>query len=264
MINVVHWQCSENNWGDAIVPFIAKKLSGQDIKSLLCSDEGKEQRYAIVGSINQLLSSDNTIIWGTGFISESSILKVVPKKICAVRGPLTQAKFLNAGISCPDVYGDPALLMPRFYSPSIKKRYKYGIIPHYVDANNDWVLKHKDNPDVKIIRISNDDNFEVLSHRFINDLLGCETILSSSLHGLIVADAYGIPSYWLEISNNVIGNGFKFRDYFLSVGRPVVEPIKPIVSTSLEELSNNFYQYKIDIDLDKLLTACPFKYVNNF
>lgn len=51
-------------------------------------------------------------------------------------------------------------------------------------------------------------------------------ILSSSLHGLVVSDAFGIPNQWLEFSDNVVGAGFKFRDYADGIGRTAMTPVK--------------------------------------
>lgn len=257
MLKIVHWKCRRNNWGDAIAPYIAKKISGQQIESVTGVDASTDIRYSVTGSINQWLRNDNTIIWGTGFISESSISYIKPKEVRAVRGPLTREKYLKFGIECPEVYGDPALLMPIFYSPNIKKKYKYGIIPHYIDSDNNWIKKYKNNPDVKIIDITHSSETEVFNHRFINEILECETIFSSSLHGIIAADAYGIPAHWIELSKGVIGEGFKFNDYFMSVNRPIVKPF--LINESTEIVNLDLYEYKTEIDLNKLLNACPFK-----
>jgi pyruvyltransferase len=257
MIKIVHWKCRRNNWGDGIAPFIANKLTNKKIESITGTEGGNQIRYTVTGSINQWLTNDNTIIWGTGFISATSELKITPRKICAVRGPLTRDKFIKAGIDCPEVYGDPALLMPRFYKPKISKKFKYGIIPHYIDYNHDWVKKYHNDPNVKIIDITHSSESELFTHRFIDEILECEIIFSSSLHGLIAADAYNVPSYWLELSDKVVGNGFKFEDYFRSVNRPLNSPIRPLISDDIN--SFHTYEYNININLDKLISACPFK-----
>ena len=95
---------------------------------------------------------------------------------------------------------------------------------------------------------------------FVDEIKKCDVILSSSLHGIICGDAYGIPSYWIELSDKVIGNGFKFLDYFLSVKRKEKGPIVIEEKTKIEEIcSCKFNDYKIDIDLDLLYNACPFR-----
>lgn len=259
MVNIVHWKCRRNNWGDAIANFIANKISNQKVKWYHGEDvSNNDIRYTVTGSINQWLRNNNTIIWGTGFISKDSKLHINPIRVCAVRGPLSRKKFLDYKIECPEIYGDPALLMPFFYNPNITKKYKYGIIPHYVDVNDSWVNKFKNNNNVKIIDITNTES-ELKNHRFINDILECEIILSSSLHGIIAADAYGIPSYWIELSDKVVGNGFKFNDYFSSVKRPIMEPFKPKSTDRIKDFSSDFYKYDIDIDLNLLYESCPFK-----
>jgi pyruvyltransferase len=34
------------------------------------------------------------------------------------------------------------------------------------------------------------------------------------LHGLILADAYGVPNVWAKFSDRLVGGDWKFRDYY--------------------------------------------------
>ena len=90
-------------------------------------------------------------------------------------------------------------------------------------------------------------------------MLSCEKIASSSLHGIIVADAYNIPSLWVEFSDKVTGNGFKFLDYFLSVHRHDIKPLVINEHIPLEKIFEHFSDYKIQMDLEKLLDSAPFE-----
>ena len=92
----------------------------------------------------------------------------------------------------------------------------------------------------------------------VDEIISCEKIISSSLHGLIVADAYGIPAIWTKFSEKVLGDGFKFRDYFASVGRNDKSPLEINETTSVEMILNSFYTYKIEFDSEKLIRNCPF------
>jgi pyruvyltransferase len=175
---------------------------------------------------------------------------VKPKKVFAVRGPMTRKLLLDQEIDCPEIYGDPALLFPRFYNPHIEKKYKVGIVPHYVDSKSNWI-KSLNSDEVKIIDICSD------THSFIDSIKECECIISSSLHGIIASDAYGIPNIWAKMSERVGGNGFKFRDYFASVGRKeICFDIND--NSKLKSVIDSIDDRKIVIDLDSLHNSCPF------
>lgn len=240
-----------NNWGDTLNPVLIQKISSRPVEYVSNNPD-----YLCVGSVLQW-AKYNTTIWGTGFISSESTIKY-PINVKAVRGPLTRNLLLRQGHTCPEIYGDPALLYPRYYRPNIQKKYRYGIIPHYIDQDNPWLMQFKNNPDVKIIDIIRKP-IESDINGFINELLECEMVLSSSLHGIIAADAYNIPAYWIKLSDKVIGNGFKFNDYFLSVKRPCQPAIIIKQTDTIKKLSSQFYQYDTDIDLDLLFNAHPFK-----
>ena len=246
------WYKHTPNWGDALNKVMIEKISGKTCQWVNTNDGNTKEKHIVLGSILQW-ADEHTILWGPGFIGDDRRLSKKPKKICAVRGPLTREIIINQGYDCPEVYGDPALLYPRLYNPrGIVKKHKIGIIPHYIDADNPWIKRLRRHG-IKIINILDPIN------KVVDEILECEMIAASSLHGVIAADAYGVPSTWIELSDKVIGKGFKFRDYFMSVGRTDREPLIVNETTKLKEVYDKFYDYKINIDLDKLWEACPFR-----
>ncbi|MDE4907356.1 polysaccharide pyruvyl transferase family protein [Methanogenium marinum] len=251
---LAYWSDGDlNNWGDALNPILIHNISGKwptlarphiNIKN--------KPVFRVVGSILDGCSDRNAVIWGSGFISASGKFMTEPRSICAVRGPLTRDLIIKQGIECPEVYGDPALLYPIFYCPNINKKYELGIVPHYIDKNSPLLKQFEGRSDVKIINIQGGIN------DFVDDICGCKRIASSSLHGIIASDAYGIPSTWVKLSENVVGNGFKFLDYFLSVGRLEREPLTISKKTTISDIYDSFNPYTINIDLNHLLEVCPF------
>lgn len=242
------------NWGDDVTPELVKLISSrQVIPYQFCWF--KHKYYLCVGSIIQWNLDTNSIIWGSGLLYPVNYVKP-PKKVLAVRGPLTRKCLLENGISCPPVYGDPVLLFPRFYYPKIEKKYKYGLICHESEIQ-EISISQKELEDCLFIDIKNYPTW----HSFIDQILSCEMILSSSLHGVIVADAYGVPNLWCKFTNyEAPGNGFKFRDYYLSVGKSIDAPLD-MQNKDLNEVGKivlDKWKNPV-IDLDMLLEVCPFK-----
>lgn len=189
----VFWHQS-SNFGDKITPYILEKCG---VKFEYTEKGISEQHYIMCGSILSACN-EHSIIWGAGMAQEQEIVK--PNSVLAVRGIHTRKMLLDRGIDCPEVYGDPAQILPLIYNPKIEKQRAIGIIPHVADYDKigDW---YKNKWDL---------NREV--EETIDFILGCEQIQSSSLHAIIVAHAYGIPYIWVR-SGNVIGGDFKFRDF---------------------------------------------------
>lgn len=255
----IRWYKS-NNWGDALNPILVEYISGKKptwvdfpnwknfFKFLPSQDI-----YLVIGSILAKGVDKNTIVWGTGFISITDKIRTKPKKVCAVRGPLTRELLLRQDIYCPEIYGDPALLLPRFYKPNVKKINKLGIIPHYVDTDNVVLDKFRKDRRILIIDIRKG------IKEVVNDVCSCETIASSSLHGIILADAYGIPSLRLKFSNRIVGGNFKFMDYYMSVKKINFTPLIMNKSITFQDMLQSFEDYRIRINLDRLMDSCPFK-----
>lgn len=230
------------NFGDDLNEYMIKALIGE--KHILLRQNnrfnifflGKKRPFILfVGSV---LKGDisNSIILGSGVMSKGDQLYGKPKKILSVRGPMTYKYLIDKQFKIGQVikYGDPALLLPKIFNKVFEKEYKIGFIPHYIDK-----LEPKSKRLLSLKKIHFIDIQEKVE-TVISEILKCEFIISSSLHGLITADAFGIQSRWIKISNNVKGDGFKFRDYFLSVGRQNLNPYPITLSTNTEDLLSLF------------------------
>lgn len=243
----VYWYRSPN-WGDALSPVLAGLLSG---KRVIHVGAMHQSRYLVIGSILGS-ASDRSEVWGSGFIREADQLAGRPRAVHAVRGPLSREALIRQGVDCPEVYGDPALLLPRFLNPVVGNRFAVGIIPHYVDKGHPWLELCARDPQVKIVDVESD------ICEFVRDIKSCAVILSSSLHGLICADSYGIPSAWIRLSDSIIGGHFKFHDYQESIGMARTGPVVIQPDTSPVAVASCATAHRLNIDLRKLLLACPF------
>lgn len=246
------------NWGDDMNVYLCNQLLN---KQIICYNTSvlswvfHRRNYALIGSILQN-ANHHTVVWGSGLHSEKELPRETPLKICAVRGRLTRERLISHGFSCPEVYGDPILLLPKLYTPKTKRKYKLGIIPHFMDENNRFIQNYvSSTPGVTLVSMKHYERWQDV----VDKICGCEKILSSSLHGLIVSDAYNIPNCWVEFSNKVYGNGFKFRDYFSSVNRENTEVVRIEAEYDFEKAIDKLNDYKpIQIDLQPLVESCPF------
>ncbi len=253
------------NWGDDINYYFLREIIIRPLVLLNRTSLAfrlKLRNFLVIGSTIDMLCYAHTEVWGAGIIDGSKPLRVKPRKVYAVRGPLTREKLLAEGVECPEIYGDPALLTPYYYRPNKQKCYKYGIISHVSNqaslANLHLNGKYiSECADVRIINLGQ----YIHWHDIIDQVCECEVILSSSLHGLIIAEAYHVPNVWIEFGKPLIGGHFKFHDFFLSIHRDREKPIfidgMEIPLTQIENEMANWEQG--NINLKPLLQACPFK-----
>lgn len=251
-----------NNWGDDINIFFLEsisktKLKVKDIRPSLLFKIVPVKAYFCIGSILGNFVAKRYEVWGSGIIERGKKLKSVPNKIHSVRGPLTRQELLGLGIDCPEIYGDPALLVSRYYRKKTDKKYSWGIIPHYMDEDNDILKMFIDrHPEYLLIRMHDYNNW----HDIPDQIMQCRQLISSSLHGLIVADSYGVPNTWVVFSDAIKGGTFKYQDYLQSVGR---NNVTPIIIKQLQDLEyiieNNISSRAKHIDYKKILDSCPFK-----
>lgn len=214
------------NWGDAVSPEIFRLLNGHSATSANYTENQDKQASLLLCGSTLKWATQHSVIWGSGAITNNhAFVHGKPDSIDArlVRGPLTRAELLNFGFQCPAYFGDPAEIFPRYYWPSTDKEFSLGILPHYIDQPlfNSELFQH---PKIKIIDITQKASNNKIYH-FIDDVLSCEVIASSSLHGIILSEAYRIPCLWMKFSDNLFGGDFKFLDYYFSTGRIDMKPL---------------------------------------
>lgn len=232
-VNLVYWDV-ENNFGDLLSPFIVDKiLQGkyQIVHRNTCKStwlqwlkvilklilnyhkedtidflKPYEKSLFAVGSILNY-ANKRSVVWGAGFMSSRD--KYNGGIICALRGHLSNKKVVEQGGKECDVFGDPALLLPMFVPQSIKKIHNLGIIPHLTEYD---FFKERYGDKYYVINLKNS-NIE----NVIMEITSCEAVVSTSLHGIIVAHAYEIPAIWIRVGDINHAGDFKFHDYFSSV-----------------------------------------------
>lgn len=275
--------CISNNIGDLLTPWLIEKITGQT--PLYVPYEVCFPKYMVSGSILNH-ACKYTTVWGAGIASHKDNIDSNIDCI-SVRGPLT-ARIVRLQTGIPvEIVGDSAWLMPRFYAPEIcDKRYKAGIVPHYLHQAevSEWIGDRN----IKLINV-----FDA-PEKFVKDLCNCDVIYSSSLHGLVIADAYGVPSRWIECTAKLGGDGMKFYDHLIvrdclcDTNMPVLdklklfvkyneshiavpelnEPIKPIHIQQLPREAEALMDAIIDMPVPKpearkelcveIMSVCPF------
>lgn len=201
-----------SNFGDVLTPYLIKQLFGVHIHHCVWP---KNCNFIGIGSVLEKLDEapNDVTVWGSGFIQEGAKHVITKQNILAVRGKLSAERlvkkedprakdFVSANGT---ILGDPGLLIS---APNVKKEYKLGFVPHYIDRFCDISESIKKLNDIHYINIMQEPS------TFINELAKCEYVISSSLHGVIAADALKIPNLHILLSEKVYGKNYKFRDYY--------------------------------------------------
>jgi pyruvyltransferase len=196
------------NAGDAASAALVTHFTGEDVIAA-GPEPCRAPNLMAIGSILEW-ADDESVVWGAGLLQDRAPMQT-PRAVCAVRGRLTREALWRAGVDGGEALGDPAILAPRLRAAGSEPRQDIGLVPHYVDL--DCAFVHRARAAGVIIidpRQRLDD--------YLAQLLRCRAVVSSSLHGLIFAHAYAIPAVWMKLSDRVLGEGFKFRDYYSSIG----------------------------------------------
>ncbi|MBA2411162.1 MAG: hypothetical protein H0V62_15830 [Gammaproteobacteria bacterium] len=209
-----------NNIGDRINPTIVGAMSRRP--TVWTGDRTRPHLLA-AGSL-MAGSNAQSRIWGTG-VMHPDIGVGSPRReyVRALRGKLSVTALRAAGIPVGDVpLGDPGFFISTVVPRPVPavRRYSLGLIPHYVDWNHPYVCALRQHEDVRVIDVT------CQEADFISQVVSCKAIVSSALHGLVIAESYGIPNIWTALSGSVVGKGFKFHDWFSTARSPQKTPVQ--------------------------------------
>ena len=199
------------NLGDLLTPIIIDRLFHR--MPVFCP----RRSFLGVGSTISKARAGTTV-WGSG-LSSADREDHPGARYIAVRGPLTRNVLRHRGRNVPDIYGDPAILMPFAYMTDVRTTHELGLVPHHTH-----LPRVKNLPQgVALINLLVGSVEDIFNR--IDQIAQCEIIASSSLHGLVLGLAYGRKVVWLRDPTAPLrSDTFKFKDFFASIGVHTVEP----------------------------------------
>lgn len=209
------------NLGDEVSAPIVEAVSGREVVwSELASAD-----LTATGSILQMLygvlrgRSEPIHVWGSGVVQPQRLPHRPEVIYTAVRGPLTRGM---AELPYLMPMGDPALLAADVWPANGTKDHAVGIVPHFSQLSHpSWRELADRNPRSVIIDVTDPD-----IAASVRTIARCDLVVSTSLHGLILADAFGVPNVWVQGKDLHKATAFKFYDYLASVGRRVFGPLE--------------------------------------
>ena len=227
------------NFGDLLAPLIVS-LMVQRVG--LPGSALPRRRLLAVGSILHF-AEPGDVVWGSGRNGRIADLDhaVEALDVRAVRGPRTREWLIARGADCPEVFGDPALLLPVLRPDLVElaqeRRHRVTFVSHI------------DDPPHSVPRGVNALSPRADVEMILRSLVQSELVVATSLHPIIVAEAFGVPARSIV---NQSEPEFKFADHFLSTGRPQYTR-SPTIAAAIELGGET----PAMIDLEPLMAAFP-------
>lgn len=235
------------NVGDYLGRVLVAQILRLADRDIIDKTDARRRLFSI-GSVLHF-ARDGETVWGSGVNGKvpAEAHRFRSLDVRAVRGPLTRAFLTERGIACPAVFGDPALLTPRFFPAELvadaSATREFAVVPHLNDAPDkyrgfgDCVCCPRQYPAA-----------------FIRQLLSARKVVSASLHGVILAEAYGIPAVLIESGSGE--TRFKYDDYYQGTGRSSY----PVASSAQDALAIDAPPLPRDLETltGRLLRAFPF------
>ena len=216
-IKLYWWRYEEapnGNFGDEITHYLVEKI----LKKKTVWSPPPECTIVGAGSVIPIVARErqenSPYIWGSGFIEDGSEkISFNDYKLLAVRGHKSLSRITDMPETSSITLGDPGLLANELVRTPIKKTHKLGIIAHYANTKDPFIQQLSDRDDVLVI----DPLDKCLN--VLRNIASCESVISSSLHGLIVADSFAIPNSHVILEGHLKGGLYKFNDYYSVFGK---------------------------------------------
>ena len=194
------WWNAHRNFGDGLAPLLISRFAGLEPRwSRPATSEA-----VIIGSIARLLPRRYYgVVVGIGKFHDGVRIDLSRASVLGLRGELTKS---GSGARGDIVLGDPGLLAADLLLERPPVIYPLGVVAHFKDPR--LAVRY---PDAHHISV------ELDPIKTITEIASCERIVSSSLHGIVTADAFGIPRRW-EYYDQLKGGHFKFHDYATALG----------------------------------------------
>ena len=194
------------NLGDSLSAVVVAALADRPVRHV--HFDADRTKLVAVGTIGDEICNGTAVVWGTGVSSSRDVFSTNAARtsydVRAVRGPISARYYRKLGIEVPDVYGDPAWLLPTIIDEPAVERFALGVIPHLTEVSaprsdaptREGVLRYAvgsaDSADVAVINTWHQSTWEGLLAT-VRLIRSCRRIVSRSFHGVVLAEAYGIP-----------------------------------------------------------------------
>ena len=266
-INLVYWQPAKpivrglpfrrkvKNFGDVLSPVIVEDAALA--RGVNTARPIADATLIAIGSMMHR-ANDGDVIWGTGVNGavDPGLHRFRQLDVRAVRGPLTASLLAEWGVQSSGVFGDPAILLPKFRPDlvelSTNKTSKVTYVPNLHDTKA-WrksglrPLLDPTSPLEKCLRT----------------IVTSELVIASSLHAVIIAQSFGARIALVRSGRESL---FKYEDYFAGIGQelprvwdspdevdiesiPVsVAPTKDTVDRLLGAFPADLWERRVDLD----------------
>lgn len=246
------------NAGDLLNANIVSAVSGRP--TYFVRDRGKP--FLLPAGSTLASAAETTAVWGAGLMHPDLGLGAAKSEnVYLLRGKKTHTALRNAGVNIKDIpLGDPLFLASSIFgvNRSAESQSRIGIMPHYADRLSPLIRRLTKQSGVVDLNVSEN------PINLLNKIATCDYVISTCLHGLILAESLGIPSLWVKTGKVFAGADYEFSDWFSICQSPQAKPWMLKDSDKLADLVSACQRHHPDIILSDLKKSFPSERISEF